>query len=302
VQDGDGSTKAAQVGVAYGLAAYTLWGVFPLYFHFIFARGVSPLEVLAHRVAWSCLLLLGAVTLQGRWPHIRQALQNRRILLTLALSTALIATNWLTFLYAVSTHQVLQASLGYFLTPLANVLLGVTLLGERLRFWQRLSVVLAAIGVTLMAYLGGEVPWIALLLAVTFAFYGLCRKTVAVDSMLGLTVETALLAPLAFCFLGGAYAAGTGTAVGTLVWVLLLLSGAATALPLLMFASAARRLRFVTLGFLQYVGPTIQFLLAVFVFHEPFSPEKMTCFAFIWAAVAVYSLDSLMAAYRPAQR
>jgi chloramphenicol-sensitive protein RarD len=285
------------VGVAYGLTAYALWGVFPLYFDFIFRRGVWPLEVLAHRVAWSCLLLLALVTVQGRWSQIAAAMRNRRIVVTLSISTLLIATNWLTFLHAVSTGQVLQASLGYFLTPLANVLIGVTLLGERLRSWQRVSVALATFGVVLMAYLGGQFPWIALVLAVTFGFYGFCRKTVAVDSMLGLTIETVLLAPLAVFFIGTLYAEGKGSASTSLVWALLIFSGVATALPLLLFASAARRLQFVTIGFLQYVGPTIQFLLAVFVLHESFPLEKVVSFAFIWAAVGVYSLDSLLSAY-----
>jgi chloramphenicol-sensitive protein RarD len=290
-------SRSARWGVAYGLAAYAMWGVFPLYFHVIFARGVLPLEVLAHRVAWSCVLLLSIVTLQGRWPQLKVALKNRKVVLTLLISTILIATNWLTFLYAVSTQQVLQASLGYFLTPLANVVLGVSVLGERLRVLQLASVALAVVAVGILVYLGGELPWIALVLAITFALYGLCRKTVAVDSMLGLTIETGLLAPLAFLYLGGQYVAGQGTATTPMVWLLLILSGGATALPLLLFASAARRLRFVTIGFLQYVGPSIQFLVAVLILREPFTFDRVATFALIWIAVALYSADSVGAMY-----
>lgn len=299
VGDDDGSRNAARVGVFYGVAAYTLWGVFPLYFALLFKAGVTPLEVLSYRVVWSCVLLLVLVTAQRRWRELLQAVRDLRVLAFLIASTLLIATNWLTFLYAVSTHQVLQSSLGYFLTPLANVLLGVTVLGERLRLGQIGSVVLATLGVVLMAIAGGELPWIALLLAISFAFYGLCRKMVAVDSLLGLTIETLLLAPLALGFLSVLAWNHEATPVTWNIKALLIGSGFATAFPLLFFASAARRLRFVTLSFLQYIGPTLQFLVAVLIFREPFGEERLLSFALIWAAVALYSVDSLLAYRRP---
>lgn len=297
--DGDGSTNAARLGVFYGAAAYALWGVFPLYFNVLFKAGVGPLEVLAFRIFWSCLLLLVLVTWAGRWRELITAVQDRRVFLLLLASTLLIATNWLTFLYAVSTHQVLQSSLGYFLTPLANVVLGVTVLRERLRWGQLVGVSLAAVGVLLLTISGGELPWIALLLAISFAFYGLCRKTVAVDSLLGLTIETMFLAPIAGLYLGALQVMGKATPVSNTMLAMLIGSGFATAVPLLFFASAARRLRFVTLGFLQYIGPTLQFLVAVVNLREPFGQEKMLSFAFIWLAVAVYSIDSLLAYRRP---
>ncbi|HTN76675.1 MAG TPA: EamA family transporter RarD [Pirellulaceae bacterium] len=297
--DGDGSSNAARVGVFYGIAAYALWGIFPLYFAMLFKCGVTPWEVLANRIVWSCVLLAIIVTIQWRWDDLLAAVRNRRVLLTLIASTLLIATNWLTFLYAVSTEQVLQSSLGYFLTPLANVILGMAVFGERLRRGQLIGVALAAIGVTWMAVAEGELPWIALALALSFAFYGLCRKTVAVDSLLGLTIETMLLAPLALLYLLGLRYTNTATDVSWDAFGLLVFSGLATALPLLFFASAARRLRFVTLGFLQYLGPTLQFVCAVLIFKEAFGPEKVISFAFIWAAVAIYSFDSLWAYSRP---
>lgn len=298
--DGDGSPSAARVGVFYGIAAYTLWGVFPLYFGVLFKSGVSPWEVLAHRIVWSCLLLMVVLTAQQRWGAVLKALRHQHTLLFLTASTFLIATNWLVFLHAVSTQQVLQSSLGYFITPLMNVVLGITVLGERLRWGQFVSVALATVGMLLMALSGGAFPWIALLLAISFALYGLCRKMVAVDSLLGLSIETMLLAPVALAFLIRIQIQGTTTDVSWTIFAMMVGSGFATAAPLLFFASAARRLRFVTLGFLQYIGPTLQFLVAVFVFGEPFGSEKLLSFAFIWAAVGMYSLDSLLAYRRSA--
>lgn len=292
--------QSARQGVIYGVAAYTLWGVFPLYFDILNDAGVTPVQILAHRIWWSCLLLAVVVTAQRRWEDVAAAITHRRTLLMLIASTLLIALNWLTFLYAVGNNQKLQASLGYFLTPLMNVLLGVTVLGERLRAAQFISVLLAGIGVVLMTVSAGELPWIALVLAVTFAFYGLCRKTVAVDSMLGLAIETLLLAPMALLAIVSWYGSGSVPIPDATTCGLLVFSGLATATPLLLFASAARRLRMVTLGFLQYVGPTLQFMLAVYWFAEPFAGMKVVSFGIIWAAISVYCVDSLIAFRWPA--
>jgi chloramphenicol-sensitive protein RarD len=291
--DGDGSSRATQLGVLYGLAAYGLWGVFPLFFAVLLKTGAGPLEILAHRVLWSCVLLVLLVTLQQRWRDLARALANRRVLITLGISTLLIGLNWLTFLYAIARQEVMQASLGYFLTPLMNVILGVTVLGERLRIAQVASVLLALIAVSILTISGGSLPWIALILSTSFAFYGLCRKTVAVDSMLGLAVETMLLAPVALSAIVWWQVTETSTASGLFTYSLFAASGVATATPLLLFASSARRLRMVTVGFLQYLAPTLQFLIAVFVFSEPFSQTKALAFGLIWGAIAVYSVDSL---------
>lgn len=291
----------ARQGLLYGLLAYGWWGLIPLYFKAV--DHVPPLEVLAHRIVWSCAILAVVITLGRRWGGFFRALANRRALATLAVTTVLIATNWFTYIYAIGSGNVLQASLGYFITPLANVLLGIVFLHERIRRLQAAAVAIAVAGVLALALLGGEFPWIALTLAVSFSFYGLLRKTVEVDGLVGLFVETLLLLlPAA----GGlALLAFTGGGVFRLdapgTDALLMLGGAVTAVPLLSFAAAARRLRMATLGFLQYLAPTLQFLLAVAVFGEPFSRWQIASFGCIWTAIALYSLDSL-GPYLRAQR
>jgi chloramphenicol-sensitive protein RarD len=281
-------SKRSQTGAVYGILAYGCWGLIPLYFKLV--AGVPPLEVLAHRVVWSLALLTIIVTAMRRWPDLRPALASRKVLVTLCASTLLLSLNWFTYIYAVSTNQVVEASLGYFLNPLVNVLIGVAILKEHLRRWQLVSVLLAALGVAMLG-----VPLIALTLALSFAFYGLLRKMVAVDGLMGLFIETMLLLPIALTYI--AYLEATHTAAfvveNAAICVTLMASGIVTAVPLLLFTAAARRLRFSTLGFLQYLAPTVQFALAVTLFAEPMSSEKLAAFGCIWAAVAIYSIDSL---------
>jgi chloramphenicol-sensitive protein RarD len=257
---------------------------------------VSPVEVLAHRALWSFVVLAILVAALGRWKEIRRELHSRKLIFMLTLSTLFIAANWLTFIYAVSNGQVLQSSLGYFINPLVNVLLGVVFLRERLRTRQTLSIGLAMIGVLVLIAMVGEVPWIALTLALTFSLYALMRKLMPVDGLVSLTVETLMIAPLALLYLG--YVAASGSRVPlTLGTVgLLVLSGPITTVPLLFFGAAARRLRLSTMGILQYLSPTLQFLLAVLAFGEPFSAAQLLSFACIWAAVLIYAVDSLFAA------
>ena len=295
MEDATADRSAARLGVLYGLAAYGMWGIFPLFFKALFAYQATPLEILAHRAIWSFLFLAVIVTAQHRWPELIAAFRTPRVLGMLAASTLLIAVNWLAFLWAVSSGQVMQSSLGYFLTPLANVALGVIVLRERLRLGQIAGIVLAAIGVLVMAMAGGTFPWIALTLAVSFAFYGLCRKTVAVDSLIGLTAETLLMTPVGIAGVIWLEATGNAPADGWRVYTLLVAAGVATAIPLLFFAASARRLKFVTIGFLQYLGPTLQFLVALFAFGEKFDSVRQVSFGFIWAAVAIYVADSLWA-------
>ncbi|HUE72844.1 MAG TPA: EamA family transporter RarD [Pirellulaceae bacterium] len=301
MDDDHAKGQAVRLGVLYGLAAYGLWGVFPLMFKPLFAYQATPLEILAHRAIWSFLFLAVIVTAQHRWRELIAAFRTPRVLGMLAASTALIAVNWLAFLWAVSTEQVMQSSLGYFLTPLANVALGVLVLQERLRIGQSIGIGLATVGVLVMATAGDRFPWIALTLAVSFAFYGLCRKTVAVDSLIGLTAETLLMTPLGIAGVIWLETTGRAPADGWEVYMLLIAAGVATAIPLLFFAASARRLSLVTIGFLQFLGPTIQFLVAVFAFGEAFDPVKQISFGFIWLAVAVYIADSLWA-YRAGRR
>jgi chloramphenicol-sensitive protein RarD len=282
--------QQSRQGVVYGVLSYGLWGLIPLYFKLV--ADVSPEEVLAQRVVWSFALLALLITLVGRWKDLRAALASRQTLLMLTASTLLLGFNWFVYIYAVSTNQVVEASLGYFLNPLVNVVIGVTILKEHLRGWQLVSIVLAGAGVAIMG-----APLIAVSLALSFAFYGLLRKKVAVDGLLGLFIETMLLVPIATAYIG--YLQSTGMAAFNLddpaTCLKLAASGVVTAVPLLLFTAAARRLRFSTLGFLQYLAPSVQFLLAVFLFHEPLTTTKLVALGCIWTAVAIYSFDTLRA-------
>ena len=286
------ATRSTRVGVAHGVAAYVWWGLVPIYFKAV--TDVPALEVLAHRILWSVLLLAVWLRLRGRWSAAIAALVNPRAIVTLLVTTVLIAGNWYVFIWAVDHNEVLQSSLGYFINPLVNVLLGLVFLRERLRRWQAIAVVLAAAGVLHLTIAYGRFPWIALYLATSFGFYGLLRKTAPVDAPVGLTVETALLLPFALAYMAHAKVTGN-LAFGASTRgmdLLLVLAGVVTALPLLWFTNAARRLRLVTLGFLQYLAPTGHFLLAVCLYREPFTAAHGVAFACIWAALAIYSIDT----------
>jgi len=287
------STRSRQ-GLAYGIAAYGLWGLVPLYFKTV--EHVSPLEVLAHRAVWSCLVLMTMVILDGQWNQLCLVLRNPQALVMLTMSALLIAVNWLVVIYAVTTGQVLQASLGYYLAPLVNAPLGILILGERLGRWQTAGIFLAAAGIAIPMLSCGTFPWIALVLAVSFSLYGLLRKTIPVGGLVGLTFETILLMPGAVLFL---FLAGRISPVADRsTFGLLAISGLVTSVPLLLFAGAARRLRLSTLGFVQYLSPSASFLLAVFAFGEPVGLTQLATFACIWAAVAVYATDSIRVVVR----
>jgi len=285
----------AGTGLLLGLFAYLIWGGFPVYFK---ALGVvPPLQVVSHRICWSVVFLtLLLVRHEGR-RDLRRAVRDRQSMLLLVTTSLLIATNWLVFIIAIDHAQVLQSSLGYFITPFVSVLLGVLFLRERLRRLQLISLILAALGVVLLTVQYGRFPWVALILAGTFGSYGLLRKVVQVDSLTGLTVETYLLGPLAFAYLLYAAWRGQGAFLhnGMQVDVLLMLAGVVTAIPLLLFAAAARRLRLATIGFLQYITPTMHFLLAVLVYGEPFTQAHLASFLFIWGGLCLYSWDAYRA-------
>ncbi|WP_232328625.1 EamA family transporter RarD [Sphingomonas horti] len=282
----------ARKGVLFGLAAYLSWGFLPIYFKHL--HGALPTEVVAQRVLWSVLLLAALIAVSHRWQHLRAAIASRRALGILAVSALLIGANWLIYIWAISADHVLETSLGYFLNPLVNVVMGVVLLKERLTRAQGLAVALAGTGVAVLALGASSGLWISLALAGTFATYGLLRKIAPVESLEGLAIETILLAPLAALYL--AWLASRGElAFGAdphLTW-LLTLSGVMTATPLLLFAAAARRLRYSTLGLLQYIAPTIQFLLAVLAYGEPLTTAHIVCFALIWTGLAVFAADGL---------
>jgi len=275
-------------GLASGLGAYMLWGVFPIYFHAV--AQVPPLVVLCHRIVWSALFLAFVIWLRREWRPIAHVASARRSLLWLSAGAIFMALNWLVFIYAVGSGQTLQASLGYFINPLFSIALGLFFLGERLRKWQGLAVVMATGAVVNLAIRGHGFPWIAVSLAISFGLYGLVRKRADVNSLHGLLVETVILLPVAGILL----IVLPAPKLSSDTWVLLSLSGVITAVPLLLFGVAVRRLQLSTLGFLQYVGPTLQFLVAVWVFHEPLSRTKLVSFALCWLAIAVYVADSIL--------
>lgn len=276
------------------VSAFAIWGVLPLYFHAL--SEVPALQVLSHRVVWSMLLLGIVVIVTGRARSILAAARGRTLALLVA-SAALIAVNWLVYIWAVQHHHVLEGSLGYFINPLVNVALGVLVLGERLRRWQGVAIGIAAAGVAVLALSGGGSLWISLVLAASFGLYGLVRKVAAIDALGGLTVETVLLAPLALGVLVYAGMIGQGSLGKS--WTLdgmLILSGVITSAPLLMFAAAARRLPLATLGLLQYIAPTAQFAEAVLVFGEQVTRVHAVTFVLIWSGCALYAWDSIRAA------
>lgn len=287
-------TNTLRQGVLYGLAAYTIWGCFPIFFKAL--HGAAPLEIVCHRIVWSTLFLLIMLVLRRQLGSLGKTVKNRPILLTLCGSTLLIATNWLVFIYAIQRGEILQSSLGYFITPLLSVLLGFIFLRERLNRWQLCSVLLALLGVLNLTFQHGQFPWIALLLATSFGFYGLLRKLAKVEAMVGLTVETLLLAPFALGYiLFLAEGQQANFLAGSLRLDLLLpLSGVVTAIPLLLFAGAARRLQLTTVGFLQYITPTLHFLWAIGLYHEAFSQAHFSSFLFIWAGLAIFSANAIL--------
>ena len=285
---------AARVGVAAGLSAYLLWGFVPLFFKLL--AHVPPLVVLSHRILWSAAFVGLVLTANRQWPDVVAAARRRATLLALAASTAMIAVNWFVFLWAITNNQVVQAGLGYFINPLVSVLLGIVFLRERLRAAQAGALLLAAAGVMVQVVARGSFPWVALTLAWSFAFYGLLRKTAPVGPLVGLFVETVLLVPAA-AWLVARSAGAAPHDPKTLA--LLAASGVVTAIPLILFATAARRLTMATLGFMQFLSPTCQLLLAVFAFGEPFTKWHLLSFGLIWVALALYSLESLRAHRRP---
>ena len=284
-------------GVVFALTAYLLWGVFPIFFKQL--QGVAPLEVLANRMLWSLVFVAGLLTaLRGvRWP--RELLRSRPPLGWFALSALAVSLNWLIYIWSVNSGHIVDASLGYFINPLLNVLVGALFLHERLRPAHWAAVMLATIAVAWLTWSEGRLPWIGLTLAFSFSLYGLLRKRAPLGAVEGLAVETALLAPAAGAYLlwlavqheSALVSAVSGGHLGLVGW--LLLTGPVTAVPLLFFAAGARRISFATLGILQYVGPSLQLLIGVRLYGEPFDFDKLVAYSLIWIALAIFSLDGL---------
>lgn len=282
-----------RLGVLSGLGAYALWGLFPLYFPLLEPAG--GLEIVAHRVLWSLLFVGILLTALRRWSQVRALLTDRRRVLVLGGAAVLIAVNWTVFVYGVNSGHVVETSLGYFINPLVSVLLGVVVFSERLRPLQWTAVAIAGVAVAVLTVDYGRPPWIALALALSFGLYGVMKKLVRVEAAPGLFVETALVAVPAAVVLGVLHAHGSGTFgnAGTGNALLLMSSGVATAIPLLLFAAAARRIPLSTVGLLQYLTPLMQLAIGVFVYDEPMPPARLAGFVIVWLALAVFTGDSL---------
>lgn len=281
----------ALAGVGYGLLAYGIWGFFPLYFHQL--NHVAPMDILANRALWACVFVGFLLLITRQWGKVRQILGRPQQLAMLALAALLVGSNWLVFLWAVGNQQVVAASLGYFLTPLVNVLLGLIVLKEKLNGKEKLAIGLAGLALLNEIILLGGMPWVSLFLAATFGTYGLVRKQIPVDALSGLWLETLVMLPV--CFAYALWQAQCGHAVfvlddpSTASW--LMGAGVLTALPLIAFAAATQRLNLATIGMLMYINPTMQFLTAIYIFGEPLQTGKLITFALIWLGLAIFSVS-----------
>lgn len=275
-------------GILYALGAYITWGVFPAYWKLL--HGIPALQLLSHRIIWSFIILLAFVLITRQWKLFQTVISHRRILLIYFAAAVLIGLNWLTYVWAVNAGYIVETSLGYFINPLFNVLLGVFVLRERLRRFQWLPVILAAVGVTYLTLVYGRLPWIALTLAISFGIYGLVKKTAPLGSLHGLTLETGILFLPALGWLIYSETTGAGAFLhaGTGPDLLMVGAGLVTTVPLLMFASAAQRIPLSLLGIIQYIAPTLQFMLGVLVFKEPFSHNQLIGFSIVWAALILF--------------
>ncbi|EKO3828443.1 EamA family transporter RarD [Vibrio harveyi] len=285
--------QRARQGVLLAVGAYTMWGIAPIYFKSI--AEVSPLEILSHRVIWSFFLLAALLHFGRHWRSVRDIIKNKTKMMFLVSTAILVGANWLIFIWAVNSNHMLDASLGYYINPLINVLLGMVFLGERLRKLQWFAVVLAACGVLVQLIVFGSVPVVAIALAMSFGFYGLLRKKVSVEAQTGLFIETLVMLPAAAIYLLFIASSPTSNMLDNPMQLntLLIAAGVITTLPLLCFTGAATRLKLSTLGFFQYIGPSLMFLLAVLIYGEPFTSDKAITFAFIWGALVVFSFDGL---------
>jgi chloramphenicol-sensitive protein RarD len=280
-------------GILAGIGAYILWGLFPIYWRLL--EGVPAIEILVHRMVWSMLFIAAILTIQKDWHWLKGAVHNRRTLLTYTLAAILLSINWFTYIWAVNAGFVVEASLGYFINPLVNFLLGVIFLGEKLRSGQVAAVIIAVLGVVYLTVSYGSLPWISLILAFTFGLYGLIKKTASLESLHGFSLETLVLFLPALGYLIYREASGAGAFVheGAGVTLLLILAGPVTSIPLLLFGYSARLIPLSMLGFIQYIAPTLQFMLGVFVYKEPFPPARLVGFCIIWLALLIYSLESV---------
>lgn len=281
-------------GIIYAALAFLCWGLFPIYFHAL--DGVPPLQILAHRMLWSLGFLLIVLVLRRQWKWLNLVRQPR-VFFSFVLSALLLSANWLVYIWSVTNHHVIEASLGYFINPLVNIMLGYLILKERLRAVQWVAIAIAALGVAWLTWQTGTVPWIALFLAFSFGGYGLLRKTAALGALEGLSFETIVLFPLAAAYVIWLTVNGQNVFINTdsdTTRVLLVMAGPLTAIPLLLFASGARKIPLSVLGLLQYLSPTLQFLLGVWLFKEAFTADRLVGFVLIWSALILFAGEGLL--------
>ena len=282
-------------GIAYAISAYGIWGLLPVYLKWL--HSVPALQVISHRILWSCLLLGGVILLSRQWTAFRAAALTPRILRTYGIAALLIAINWLTYVWAVDAGRIVEVSLGYFINPIISVVMGVIFLRERLRPWQWLPVGMVVIGVLYLTISFGRLPWLALILAFSFGTYGLIKKTAPLGALYGLTLETGILLLPALAYLLYADAVGSGAFLHTRITTdsLLIAAGPVTAIPLLLFAAATQRIPLTLVGILQYIAPTLQFLLGVLVYHEPFAHTQLVGYGLVWTALIIFAIEGLHA-------
>ena len=289
--------KDEKLGIIYGTFAYLMWGILPLYWKLV--ETVPPWEILAHRILWSFAFMVVFILLIRKWRLFVQELQTlfsqKKKLLGITIATLLLSLNWVTFIWAVNTDRVLDASLGYYINPLINVLFGYLFLKERFSYLQWVAIVLAIIGVSYMTLNAGTTPWAAIILAVTFALYGLIKKVLDLNAINGLAIETLIVAPIAFIYIATLMFNGSSSLSFSIEGLVLLGTGAVTAIPLLLFAQGAKRIPLSLIGFLQYIAPTLMFLLGVFLFNEPFTSVHVVTFSFIWVGLILYSYERIKA-------
>ncbi len=281
--------KQNNFGILYPISAYLLWGLLTIYWKQL--NTIPAWDILAHRIFWSFLFLAAIITLNKRWKEFKEAFSKKKTVLTIAAASILISINWLVYIWAVNNNHIVESSLGYYINPLLTILLGSVVLKEKRDRWQTLSIILAFAGVAYFTYQYGSLPWVAITLAVSFALYGLVKKMSPLNSLVGLTAETIMLTPLALGYL--IFQANTTTTyqeLPTSTLILILLTGLVTSVPLLLFAQGAKRVSLTTLGFVQYMTPTISLLLGVFLYHEPFTLAHKVCFTLIWTSILLYSL------------
>jgi chloramphenicol-sensitive protein RarD len=282
-------SRAGRAGVIYTIAAYTLWGILPIFWKAM--KQIPAGEILAHRIFWSFLLMIGIIILSKKWSEFRKVFSGFRSVAAIFAGSIFISINWLIYIWAVNNNHIVEASLGYYINPLFTILLGIIVLRERPDIWQIIAIVIAVVGVSFLAVQYGEIPWVALTLAVSFGLYGLVKKLSKLSSINGLAAETLLVAPMAFGFLFYRVTDDSGVYSGLplVVLILVLFSGVATSIPLLLFSQGAKRVSLSTLGFVQYLSPSISLVLGIFLYHEPFTRIDKISFGMIWLALAIYS-------------